>query len=491
MYAGVFFMKLSEYEFGFADATKEYSRNPEIFERAFCDQRQVVTKLIDSYQFMLVGRKGVGKSAYSSKIQSIAGNSENLYAYPMNLSDFEFSTFAKTGIDEDVSGTQKFKTSWDFLLLWSIYKILFNDLQMTEIDEISKVVYLLDSLGFSVDEGYKSDVTKLSKLKVGANIKLFDVEFEREFNTKPSSYLERVSLVTEKMLQVLTKAYLNERQVMVIIDGLDDVLRYRKNKVEIIASMMRSADYINDCMLRSKKKIKIVLLIREDIIALVNDPDINKIIQDGAIFISWNNRSKDLKEIVDKRFALSGMSEENAKMCWSNIFPTKIKSKNSWDYVLDYTLYKPRDVLQFLKYCQSEYPNNEKLSLSETQSALKVYSNKYFIEEMKNELSGFISDELIVSIPSVFRRLGGRAFDVVELNRLTNEQNMKKEVTIEETKTELMYLFDAGYVGQLLSGGGTSKQSVVFKYRNPTARIDYYQKFITHKGLHSGLGVRL
>ena len=254
---------------------------------------------------------------------------------------------------------------------------------------------------------------------------------------------------------------------------------------------MRSADYINDAMLRAKKRVKIVLLIREDIIALVNDPDINKIIQDGAICISWSNCSNDLKELVDKRFALSGISEEMAKMCWHNIFPNKIKNKDSWDYVLDYTLYKPRDVLQFLKYCQSEYPNNEKLTLSETQNALKVYSNKYFIEEMKNELSGFISDELIVSIPSVFRRLGGRAFDVAELNRLTNQQNVKKEVTIEETKLELMYLFEAGYVGQLLSGGGTSKQSVVFKYRNPTARIDYYQRFITHKGLHSGLGVRL
>ena len=141
-----------------------------------------------------------------------------------------------------------------------------------------------------------------------------------------------------------------------------------------------------------------------------------------------------------------------------------------------------------------QYPDNlsnEKLTLSETQNVLKVYSNKYFIEEMKNELVGFMDDELIVSIPSVFRRLGGRAFDVTELNRLTNEQNPQKNVSIEDTKNELMYLFEAGYVGQLLNTGKDKKRSVIFKYRNPTARIDYYQKFLTHKGLHSGLGVRL
>ena len=483
-------MQLQEYEFGFADATKEYSRNPEIFERAFCDPRNVVKKLIESYQFLLIGRKCVGKSAYSSKIQSIANNSGNLYAYPMNLSDFEFTTFAKTGIDEDVAGTQKYKTSWDFLLLWSIYKILFNELQMTEVDEISRIVCLLDSLGFSIDDGYKADVTKLSKLKVGANIKIFDLVIEKEFNTQPSTYLERISIVTEKMINVLSSSYLNERNIIMIIDGLDDVLRYKKNKIEIIASLIRSADYLNDFMMKYNKKIKVVLLVREDIISSVNDPDLNKIIQDGAIFINWNNRSNDLKKLVDMRFALS-VDEDEASKCWSRIFPNKIKNKNSWDYVLDYTLYKPRDVLQFLKYCQNEYPDNEHLSLSETQNVLKVYSNKYFIEEMENELSGFINDELIASIPSVFRRLGGRAFDVAELNRLTNEQNMKKEVSIEETKTELMYLFDAGYVGQLVAGVNKNKQSVIFKYRNPTARIDYYQKFITHKGLHSGLGVRL
>lgn len=55
----------------------------------------------------------------------------------------------------------------------------------------------------------------------------------------------------------------------------------------------------------------------------------------------------------------------------------------------------------------------------------------------------------------------------------------------------MMYLFEAGYIGQLVSSGKDKKRSVIFKYRNPTARIDYYQHFITHQGLHKGLGVRL
>ncbi|PJJ27804.1 P-loop ATPase, Sll1717 family [Lacrimispora celerecrescens] len=486
-------MKLMDYEFGFADATKEYIRKPEIFENAFCDTRNIVEKLIDGYEFLLIGRKGVGKSAYSSKIQSIAklSNTE-LIAKLMNLNDFEFSTFAKTGIDNDVSGTQKYKSSWDFILLFAIYKVLFNDLQMTESSAINDVVFMLDQAGFSLDNEYKTDIVRLTKIKMGVGVVNFDAEFEKKYNSSPSNYLERISVITEKMLYGISDAYLNERKVVIIIDGLDDVLRYKKNKAEIISSLIRSVDFLNDKCAQFHKKIKIVLLIREDIIAMLNDPDLNKIIQDGAIILNWSNRLEELKKIVDLRFQLSGMSESNALKCWDKIFPPKIRGKSTWLHVLDHTLYKPRDILQFLKYCQMEYPNNETLSLSDTQNSLKVYSNKYFIEEMKNELSGFIDEELIYLIPTVFRRLGGRAFDLKEIVRLFDEQ-CNKCVTEDSIKTLLLYLFDAGYIGQLVSNGNKNgtKRSVIFKYRNPTARIDYYQKFITHQGLHSGLGVRL
>lgn len=485
-------MKLSEYEFGFADATKELTRVPKIFENAFYDPRNIVDKLLNSYQFILIGRKGVGKSAFSSKLQSLSKKDDMLYTIPMNLNDFEFVTFAKTSIDSDVAGTQKYKTSWDFLLLWSIYKIIFNDLCITEVDAINDVIFLLDKMGFSLDSGFKADVTKLSKIKLGMSIVMFDAEFEREFNVRPQNFLERISVITEKMLNVLCDVELNGRQISLIIDGFDDILRYKKNKMEIIASLIRSADYINDKLLQNDKKIKILLLIREDLISMVTDPDLNKIIHDGAITISWANRLDDLKELVNLRFGLNGINQENARNCWKKIFPSKLKNKDSWNYVLDHTLYKPRDILQFLKYCQRLYPDNEQLTLSETQTVLKNYSNQYFIEEMKNELTGFVPEEIIISLPSIFRKLGGRAFDLTEFNKLTNEQVSGKDINIDDTKNLLMYLFDSGYIGQLLKTGKDSqKRSVIFKYRNPTARIDYYQTFITHQGLHKGLGVRV
>lgn len=40
-------MKLSEYKFGYADATKELMIEPEIFEQAFYDPHSILSKLVN------------------------------------------------------------------------------------------------------------------------------------------------------------------------------------------------------------------------------------------------------------------------------------------------------------------------------------------------------------------------------------------------------------------------------------------------------------
>ena len=73
----------------------------------------------------------------------------------MQLNDFEFSTFAKTSIDKELIGTQKYKESWDFILLLMSYKIVYNDLKFTESEQLNSMIKLLNVLGFPLDIGYK------------------------------------------------------------------------------------------------------------------------------------------------------------------------------------------------------------------------------------------------------------------------------------------------------------------------------------------------
>ncbi len=483
-------MKLKDYEFGFADAEKEFLRIPALFETAFYDPKEIVQNLVDGYAFLLIGRKGTGKSAYNARIKTISKKDSNLNAFSISLNDFDFSTFAKTSINDEISGTNKYKHSWDFLLLLTFCKVIYNKLKITEVESFNNVIKLLNKMGFVLDdEEYKKDVKKLAKIKMGVNVKIIDVSIEAECGVKPDNYQDRLTAPNELILDSLKEIYFNERKILILIDGLDDILRFKKDKLAVLASLVRSADYLNVKFEERKIPLKIVIFIREDIIFSINDPDFNKIRRDGGITLNWYSGLEDLKSIVNLRFKLSNIPEKEIETHWDTIFPRKIKNKSSWEYIIDHTLGKPRDILQFLQTCKELYPNKEFLSIGEVQDVLKVYSREYLLEEMKNELSGFVDEEIINSLQAVFQRLGNIPFKFQQFVTIVNEV-VTKETNIEQIKELIYLLFNAGYVGQRINNSDIGKDSVVFKYRNPAATVNLGETFIIHKGLFRGIGIR-
>lgn len=479
-------MKLDEYKFGYADATKELMIEPEIFESAFYDPHEILDKLMKTWKYILIGRKGVGKSAFSSKIQYIAENSAECYAYLIQLNDFEYTTFGKASSDCDLVGTKKYLDAWNFIILLCIYKILYKEQDITEVNELEDIIGLLGRLGFPITDTFKASVTNVSRLKIGANVGAFDAAYEKEFGQKPISFSERIGAVVEKMQNVLSKVYL-PKKLFILIDGVDDILRIKKNQLDILSSLLRSIDILNQNMYKCKINIKLLLFIRDDIMNQITDPDINKIKRDGAIHLSWVDNTDDLKQIAELRFKLT--NKNNDEM-WYKIFPNDLHGKDSWEALLEHTLYKPRDVLQFLCTCQEIYPQKENLSYSEMKNAIKKYSSDYFIEEMKNELSGFVDDGLINALPSTLQRLGSRSFTFEKLLQVIDEQSISKKYIEQDIRQMVLVLFESGYIGQIIEGY-KGKLSVVFKYRNPTAVIDYNQKMIIHRGIQKGLGVVL
>ncbi len=484
-------MLFRDYKIGFADAEKEYLRTPEIFKDAFFDVNKILDELINKYAFMLIGKKGVGKTAYNAKLQSLSDENDNFFVEPMKLNDFEFTTFAKIKLDSNLSGTKKYKHSWEFIILHKLYNILFTKMKYGENTYINERISFLDKIGFPINLDYKENTKMLSKLKIGNNIVSFDLEFENKFKVKPITYLERISTINQYLIDGLngTSIYFDNDKIFLTIDGVDDILRLKNFKNEIILGLIRSIDNLNVNFEKNKAPIKIILLIREDIVNQLTDPDLAKIKRDGSILLDWSRNLDGLKKLVNLRFKLSGVGEDVAEVWWKTIFPKYIKNKDSWEYILDYTLYRPRDILQFLKTCQTLYPDKENLVYSDIQSVLNEYSTNYFIEEMKNELTGFIRDDLIIALPTILQKLGSRSFFLGKFYEIAIQQPTIKNLNIDEVKSLLMLLYTVGYVGQLHHNNRKGNASVIFKYRTPRVNIDYSLKFITHRGLFKGLGI--
>lgn len=348
-------------------------------------------------------------------------------------------------------------------------------------------------MGFPIDLNYKQFVCNLFRIKAGVNLKFFDVNYEHEFGSKPNNYLDRVSTINDYMIKKLADIYLGESKLLLLIDGVDDVLRFKKNRIEILNSLVRSIDFLNNCFVKNKINIKILIFIREEIFSLLNDTDMNKIKRDSSLKIDWYNNTEALRQIIKLRMIFSGISDNSVDDVLITMFPKSVRNKLFWDYLLDFTLYKPRDVIQFFKCCQELYGEKEVLSFSEVKETIKYYSNQYFIEEMKNGLSGFINDELITAVPSVFTKISNNSFNLSVFLSKINQQLPSRQIDEGEVKSLLFTLYETGFIGQLIQTGNGKykKTSVQFKYRNPASRIDYNNTFIIHRGITVGLGIKI
>ena len=76
-----------------------------------------------------------------------------------------------------------------------------------------------------------------------------------------------------------------------------------------MSSLIRSVDFLNEYFYKNQSNIKILLFIREDMLGMITDPDLNKIKRDGSIKISWCDDVNSLKEIIELRFRYSKIAQ--------------------------------------------------------------------------------------------------------------------------------------------------------------------------------------
>jgi len=74
-----------------------------------------------------------------------------------------------------------------------------------------------------------------------------------------------------------------------IIDGLDDILinSDRVFQSTVLTGLLRAADEINTKFIHATLHLKILIMMRSDILNLCIDPNLQKIKDDSCINLSW------------------------------------------------------------------------------------------------------------------------------------------------------------------------------------------------------------
>jgi len=356
---------------------------------------------LEKGKFIFVGRKGVGKSAIAKFIKDKSEESTNSFATILRINDVSLE-----GIIQETENKELVIFEW--LILVNIVKLIVNNEcgQYTqEYDKLRK--FLERNLGsvaidrFQIEErllkhGGEVNFSILTHAFGGVFKKYFDVK------TTKAPFYKLIPPLKEIVKIILDFPVNKNNEFWLLFDDLDVNydLNNESHNLKII-ELLRLAKYYNNEIFK-ENSAKILIFIREDIRSHIQSKynDSAKIIHSYEIFINWYSQFSSnidenkipLKQLANRRIEIN-FKNHNISFTgdpWNNLFTSEVNNKSSFKNVLDFTFYRPRDIVTFLSAVSTEnysYP----ISSSNLNKILNVFIRKN-LAEVKSELSLYFNE---------------------------------------------------------------------------------------------------
>lgn len=481
-------MSFCDIKFGTTDAETELVRNPQIFDQAFFDPHNYLDELISGYKFIVSGRKGDGKSAYYAKMMRLAKENDNLETIGINLERLNSKFFSKF-TDEDLTGGKRYVPMWKCIILIELVKHFEKRGFSIQKENYCSLVDALGKMGIISGETIETTITNLDSSDISINLSNW-VTYGHHI--EKTVILRGANDIFSTLIKEVETIYLANIKFRMIFDGLDDILRNKEVNTDIITGLIRAINEINNHFSNKTLDFKAIVLIRTDILDKCRDPDISKIRFASEINLSWkvedNPYESDLCSLVLARFNMQEHIYDDFKSMWSTFFPDTIDEKDSLLYMLENTLFKPRDILMFFTIAQKSIGTYDRtLTESEFKNILKRYSEQYFYTHMQDELTGFLPDVAIYELSSVISQIKSRRFSYQLF-----EEEMKKHREFDGVSAidVLKLLFERGYIGQYRKRPDHPKEEFLFQVHiNPRQVYEKDDDCLIHRGLIRAFGI--
>lgn len=401
---------------------------------------------LEKGKFIFVGRKGVGKSAIAKFIKDMSEESLNSFATILRISDISLEKIIQEEENKEL-------LIFEWLILVNIVKLIVNNecgYYTKEYDKLKK--FIERNLGsvaidkFQIDErllkqGGEVNFSNLTHVFGGVFKKYFDVK------TTKAPFYKLIPPLKEIVKIILDFPVNKENEFWLLFDDLD--VNYDINNEvhnQKIIELLRLAKHYNNEIFKGNGA-KILVFIRDDIRSHIESKynDSAKIFQSYEIFINWYSQFSSsideniipLKQLANRRIEIN-FKNHNIPFegdPWNNLFTSEVSygNKSSFKHVLDFTFYRPRDIVTFLSSVASENysypissPNLNKIlndyirkNLNEVKSELSLFFNEKEKEKIFKTLLPFIKDNNGVKLKHILEEVEKLKFeagkDVVEI----------------------------------------------------------------------------
>ena len=378
-------------------AEAESSNEIQLQAKVFIDCFDVIQQIATAGKFIILGRKGCGKTAIGEHIINSANNDPNTFACFIRKNQISLERIVQAETDKEITVQHLF----EWIILTRLL-VLISENQKAPTKYAKEIANFL-----KINSGYvnidKYQITEVIKEK-GFEV---SVEQLKRLCGKGGFHWNRSNKETKApFYQILPNlkdvvGKIIEEDVgnsyCLIFDDLDiNFKSYSKTNLDELLDLIRIAkDYNNNFFRTRSCDSRVLILLRNDISKYLqyHSADSAKIFASYSIELNWcdgirmNEDEWKIKKFINKR--LSNAFDEISYPYKSNNPWDNFLDPNDWDrtssfkYVLDHTFYRPRDFLSlFSEVGQREYDLPLSLLMQRQLCSLKMLLQKSKSKEL-------------------------------------------------------------------------------------------------------------
>jgi hypothetical protein len=329
---------VSTLSFGAPAAERDISRGlAEYFVESAAFQR-----IVDGSKNILIGNRGTGKSAI---FKVLARREREVGAVVIELApeDYSYEMLSSLMAGESEGSWAKlgaYAAAWKYLIYLLVLKGITNEgPSVRKRDALEIYRYLRKHYPGQQGGLIGSLISYLQRIE---GVKLGPIE--ASVKTRELEHLYRLDEI-RPLLQPLRKV-LEGKPVFVLVDELDRGWDASEDARSFVAGLFQACVSINDL----SPDLRVCMSLRQELYDSIPElyEDAQKY-RDLLEVISWDEKSL-LKLIANRiRYSVPELRDAGDMEAWTAVFAETLKYSqiNSFNYLVDRTLYRPREIIQF------------------------------------------------------------------------------------------------------------------------------------------------
>lgn len=454
------------------------------FEKYYCDCQGHVSAIQAPDKFLLLGRKGTGKTLLAQYLNRISKFDSQKFVSIKSFRDFQFHKIVQFRISNNTYS--EYLPIMEWMILLDLAELITQDNSIKNIVLQNALTnFLKTNFGLKITGDKVIEKTSKKQLQ-GSLLSALSGSIENTTKKRMGDYLEYLDDLRETIVKLLIGS---DCKYCILYDDLDDKFSLSDIYKESIQSLIYAVVKINSLLLRHSSNAKIILILRTDAYNSLNSPDLNKYRIDNSLTLDWIGDSSRYSPLIDMillkiQKSIEGLVTSDIDRLFEALFPREINGRRPERYLLDMGFCRPRDLINMLNLVKNAFPHLNRFEEYGFVQTKTKYS-QYLLQEVRNEMSGHLEQDEIDAAISILKSLKKPNFN---FNSLCENLPYFPLIRNKEHLTKLVKeLFRFSAIGNEIQDKENNIVHYTWAHLDASSEPDFTARFSIHHGLRLAL----